>query len=120
MSVRLGPGSAGTLAAVRLVTLDVLAPFPARLLAARLGAEGIVWQLRGGGTDSLYPFGPVELLVDEDDVEVARELLADATSDEVEWRSSGRRAQRRLWAIATLLLAVLAVATFGRIAAMAL
>ena len=103
---------------VRVTT--VTNPMTARILAAQLGAEGIVWQLRGGGTDSLYPFGPVELLVDEDDVEVARELLADATSDEVEWRSSGRRAQRRLWAIAALLLAVLAVATFGRIAAMAL
>ena len=103
---------------VRVTT--VTNPMTARILAAQLGAEGRVWPLRGCGTDSLYRIRPVELLVDEDDVEVARELLAGATTDEVEWRSSGRRARRRLWAIAALLLAVLAVATFGRIAAMAL
>jgi hypothetical protein len=57
---------------VRLVTLDVLAPFPARLLAARLGAEGILWQLRG--ESSVYPFGSVEVLVEADHVERAREL----------------------------------------------
>ena len=103
---------------VRVTT--VTNPTTARILAAQLGAEGIVWPLRGGGTDSLYPFGPVELLVDEDDIEAAQELVAGATVDEVEWRTSGRKAQRRLWAIAAVLLAVLAVATFGRFAAMAL
>jgi Putative prokaryotic signal transducing protein len=47
--------------------------FEARVLAARLGAEGIVWELRGAS--SLYPVGRVEVLVDEEDVERARELL---------------------------------------------
>ena len=47
--------------------------FEARLLAARLGAEGVVWQLRG--ESSLYPLGAVEVLVDEDDLELARDLL---------------------------------------------
>ena len=66
------PVGTGTVAVVRLVTLDVLAPFPARLLAARLGAEGIVWQLRG--ESSVYPFGSVEVLVEADHVERAREV----------------------------------------------
>ncbi len=47
--------------------------FEARLLAARLGAEGVVWQLRG--ESSLYPLGTVEVLVDADDLDLARDLL---------------------------------------------
>ena len=49
--------------------------FEARVLAARLGAEGILWQLRGGTADSMYPVGSVDVLVAEDDLEKARELL---------------------------------------------
>jgi hypothetical protein len=49
-------------------------PFEARVIAARLGAEGIVWELRGD--DGVYPVGRVEVLVGQDDVDVARELLA--------------------------------------------
>ena len=57
--------------------------FEARVIAARLGAEGIVWELRGnvGGP---YPVGQVAVLVDEADLEVAREVLspgADAAVD---------------------------------------
>jgi hypothetical protein len=48
--------------------------FEARVIAARLGAEGIVWELRGD--DGVYPVGRVEVLVGQDDVDVARELLA--------------------------------------------
>jgi hypothetical protein len=54
--------------------------FEAKVLAARLGAEGIVWQLRGG-TDSVYPVGDVEVLVHADDLTRARELLL---ADDVE------------------------------------
>jgi hypothetical protein len=50
--------------------------FEARVLAARLGAEGIVWQLRGGSVDSVYPVGDVDVLVAADDLERARELLS--------------------------------------------
>ena len=57
---------------VRLAT--VRSGFEAKVLAARLGAEGIVWELRGNA-DSMYPVGPVEVLVTEDDVDAARELL---------------------------------------------
>lgn len=55
-------------------------PFEAKVVAARLGAEGIVWDLRGG-VDGVYPVGAVEVLVAEQDVERARELLL---VDEVE------------------------------------
>lgn len=50
----------------------------ARILAARLGAAGVTWELRGnhGGP---YPVGPVEILVARDDVDLARALLAEAT-----------------------------------------
>jgi len=58
---------------------SVPSPFEARILAARLGAEGIVWELRGA--DSVYPVGPVQVLVEEDGADRARELLL---ADEVE------------------------------------
>jgi len=63
---------------VRLAT--VRSGFEAKVIAARLGSEGIVWELRGNA-DSMYPVGPVEVLVTEEDVDVARELLL---VDEVE------------------------------------
>lgn len=49
--------------------------FEARVLVARLGAEGIVWSLRGGH-DGPFAIGAVEVLVDADDYASARELLA--------------------------------------------
>ena len=96
---------------VRVTT--VANPVTARILAAQLGAEGIVWQLRGGN-DGIYPFGPVELLVDEDDEAAAREVLAHFHDDEIDFHRSGARARRGRVAIAALLLAALAAATFGR------
>jgi hypothetical protein len=48
-------------------------PFEANILAARLGAEGILWELRGA--DSVYPLGNIHVLVEETDLERARELL---------------------------------------------
>jgi hypothetical protein len=54
--------------------------FHARVVAARLGSEGIVTQLRGN-VDGPYPMGSVEVLVTQDDLESARELLL---ADEVE------------------------------------
>jgi hypothetical protein len=56
---------------VRLVTLAD--PFAARVLAARLGAEGLVWELRGG--DGPYPVGPVHVFVPERDLAEARAVL---------------------------------------------
>jgi hypothetical protein len=56
---------------VRLATLAD--PFAARVLAARLGAEGLVWELRGG--DGPYPVGPVHVFVPERDLDEARTVL---------------------------------------------
>jgi Putative prokaryotic signal transducing protein len=52
----------------------VASPIAARILAAHLGSEGIVWELRGN-VDGPYPLGPVEVLVAADDLDLARELL---------------------------------------------
>ena len=60
-------------------------PFEAKVLAARLGAEGIMWQYRGD-VDGVYPIGAVDVLVAEGDLERARELLL---ADEVEAALSG-------------------------------
>lgn len=54
--------------------------FGARVLAARLGADGILTQLRGN-VDGPYPFGDVSVWVSEGDADTAIELLL---ADEVE------------------------------------
>lgn len=46
----------------------------AKLIAARLGAEGIVWELRGS-VDGPFALGPIDVLVDADDIDDARALL---------------------------------------------
>jgi len=59
----------------------VSSTFEGRVLVARLGADGILTQLRGA-TDGPYPLpGPVDVLVDAAQVEEARELLL---ADQVE------------------------------------
>ena len=60
--------------------MTVGSAFQARVLAARLGSEGIVTSLHGA-VDGPYPFGDVEVQVDADDLALARELLL---ADEVE------------------------------------
>jgi hypothetical protein len=70
-------------ATVRLVPVAVdCGAFEARIIAARLGAEGIVWTLRGA--DGVYPVGGTDVLVFEQDVDRARELLALATAGDDE------------------------------------
>jgi len=69
------------MAAARMVLLrTVPTGFHARVLAARLGAEGIVAQLHGP-VDGPYPIGNVMVFVGEDDLDLARDLLL---ADEVE------------------------------------
>jgi hypothetical protein len=58
---------------VRLLT--TLDQFEARVLAARLGAEGILWELRGGHNGP-YPMGAVHVFVEAADLDRARELIA--------------------------------------------
>ncbi|HTZ09591.1 MAG TPA: hypothetical protein VMB72_10980 [Acidimicrobiales bacterium] len=49
--------------------------FEARVVSARLGADGILTQVRGG-RDGPYPLpGPVEVLVVADQADEARQLL---------------------------------------------
>ena len=64
--------------------------FEARLVAARLGSEGVVWSLRGAH-DGPLAFGTVDVLVDADDLEVAQEVLGLAAVDaEPERETTGR------------------------------
>jgi hypothetical protein len=64
---------------VHLTTVGSM--FEARVLMARLGAEGILTQLRGGD-EGPYPLpGPVEILVVVDQAGEARELML---ADQVE------------------------------------
>ena len=51
--------------------------FEARLIAARLGSDGILVELRGA-TDTPYPgLFDISVFVPEDDLELARELTAE-------------------------------------------
>src|SRR5918998_6617723 len=63
---------------VRLATVGH--SFHARVIAARVGAEGIVTELRGA-VDGPYPMGDVHVYVPEIDLPIAQELLL---ADEVE------------------------------------
>jgi hypothetical protein len=80
-------------------------PFAARVMAAHLGAEGIVWELRGG-VDGPYPLGPVEVLVAEGDLALARELVAEHVSghDEAPATARSDRSPRTLWVVLALVL----------------
>jgi Putative prokaryotic signal transducing protein len=57
-----------------MVLLTTADPFAARVLAAHLGAEGIVWELRGN-VDGPYPVGPVDVLVSAEDLDEARVIV---------------------------------------------
>jgi hypothetical protein len=67
------------MADVRMVRLlSTLDQFEARVLVARLGAEGILWEMRGGH-DGPYPMGPVHVYVEADDLSRAQDLVAMTT-----------------------------------------
>ena len=53
-----------------------------RAIATRLGAEGIVRELRGN-VDGPYPIGPVEVLVAQEDLAVAREVVVEQVDDDM-------------------------------------
>jgi len=84
---------------VRLAT--VTSSFHARVIAARLGVEGMTIELRGN-VDGIYPIGDVHVFVDEDDLASAQELLLvdevesafDLIDDDVDWS-----APRELWIV---------------------
>jgi hypothetical protein len=52
-----------------------LSDFEAKVLTARLGAQGIVWQVRGV-VDSVYPLGDIDVLVRADELDDAMMLLS--------------------------------------------
>ncbi|MGH9223428.1 MAG: hypothetical protein ACRD2W_06505 [Acidimicrobiales bacterium] len=99
---------------VRLAT--VAHPFHARVIAARVGCEGIVVELRGG-VDGPYPMGDVHVYVPEIDLPIAQELLL---ADEVESAFDGADdaddlgTPRELWLILAALLVMSALA-FARL-----
>src|SRR5262245_59429233 len=110
-----------------MVSLTTVAnPVAARILAAHLGAEGIVWELRGN-VDGPYPLGPVEVLVAADDLDTARQIVVeqeiaedDVADDEfaAEGRTAGRGSARNRWLPLALLLITVAV-ILGRLFALA-
>jgi hypothetical protein len=88
--------------------------FEARLLAARLGSEGILWELRGN-LDGPYPVGPVQVLVPQDRVAEVRELLiADDVEAAFEARARDgageRTSARELWLVALIVAGLVAFA----------
>lgn len=62
--------------------------FPAKVIAARLGAEGIVWELRGN-VDGPYPGGAVQVLVPSAELREAQELLLADEIDALDARFDG-------------------------------
>ena len=97
---------------VRLATVSH--PFHARVIAARVGAEGIVTELRGS-VDGPYPMGDVSVYVPEIDLPVAQELLL---ADEVESAFDDEQLDdgstpRELWLVLAAML-VLSALMFAR------
>lgn len=111
------PAPTDTVAAVAIgpmVPLTTAAnPFAARVLAAHLGAEGIVWELRGN-VDGPYPVGPVEVLVAQDDLDFAREVVTEVPASAVAQAADdaairARRSPRDLWVLLAIVLLMIAV-----------
>jgi hypothetical protein len=54
--------------------LTATSSFEAKVVAARLGSEGILFEVRGS-LDSVYPLGNVVILVPADELDAARDVL---------------------------------------------
>ncbi len=67
-----------------LPVATVAGGFEAKIVVARLGAEGVLCQTRGD-SESVYPFSRVEILVPEDELDLARELLDAPPADDDDW-----------------------------------
>ncbi len=57
--------------------------FEAKLMAARLGAEGVVWELRPD-VDGVYPVTDIEILVPAAEADRARDVLSGPSDEDVE------------------------------------
>ncbi len=93
---------------VRLATVN--SSFHARVIAARVGSEGIPTELRGN-LDGPYPMGDVHVFVTEDDLPTAQELLM---ADEVESAfddddAVGGRSSAELWVVLAAAIALAAI-----------
>ena len=99
---------------VRVATVGT--SFHARVIAARLGAEGIVTDLRGN-IDGLYPVGDVHVYVDQEDLAEAQELLmadeVESAFDQPDDADLDRRGTHELWLVLVAILGIAAV-TFAR------
>lgn len=88
--------------------------FHARVIAARLGSEGIITELRGG-ISSPYPMGEVDVLVSESEFEEAAALLladdVESAFDDPDDDPSGpiRHLRFPMWARAALVVALILV-----------
>ena len=93
---------------VRLAT--VATSFHARVIAARLGSEGIVTDLRGN-IDGLYPVGDVHVYVDQEDLAEAQELLlADEVESAFDDPDDGPELRtRQLWLVVGAIFGIVAV-----------
>ena len=84
--------------------------FEAQVLVARLGAAGVVAQLRGAGVDTVYPMGSIEVLVPDEDLSFANELLGDvdrtAGDDDDDDLDLGAPTSVRRWHAVTAVLVV--------------
>ena len=99
---------------VRLATVS--SSFHARVIAARLGAEGIVTDLRGN-IDGLYPVGDVHVYVDREDLAEAQEILmvdeVESAFDEPDEVVSELGTPKELWLVLGVILCI-AAAVFSR------
>ena len=99
---------------VRLATVGT--SFHARVIAARLGSEGIVTDLRGN-IDGVYPVGDVHVYVDQEDLAEAQELLmadeVESAFDQPDDADPDRRGPHELWLVLVAILGIAAV-TFAR------
>ena len=98
---------------VRLTTVGT--SFHARVIAARLGSEGIVTDLRGN-VDGFYPVGDVHVYVDQEDLVEAQEILmVDDVESAFDEPDDGPElgAPKALWLVLGAVLVIAAV-TFSR------
>jgi hypothetical protein len=84
-------------------------PIEARIIAARLGSEGLLWELRGG-VSGPYPMGSVHVYVEEHELETATEIINLGADPDPDVEAGSSRAPLALWMV---VLAVVAVAAFA-------
>jgi len=92
---------------VRLATVNT--SFHARVIAARVGSEGILTELRGN-LDGPYPMGDVHVFVSEDDLPTATELLmADEVESAFDDDAGAGRSRVELWVVLAAALTLAAI-----------